>query len=95
MDALPNSLAVLLTGAPGKCVALGRAAPSCWLCVLPVLTTGTVTNANGESTVRFPVPARPELAGVSFQQQFVVLDTRANKLGLAFAGYGLGVIGTR
>jgi len=50
---------------------------------------------NGTATLAVPIPAMPALAGAKLFDQFLILDTSANSLGIAFSGLAEAQIGVR
>ena len=69
-------------------------APGCSLYVSTELFTPFNTDASGKASLGFGIPNVPALIGSSFFQQAMILDAKANKLGLAFTNAGQGTIGT-
>ncbi|HMQ22098.1 MAG TPA: hypothetical protein PKE00_06385, partial [Planctomycetota bacterium] len=72
----------------------GIGAPACNLCCNTIYNVGAVINSQGLARVPFPVPQTTGLVGVNFAQQWLLLDQRANRLGLTLSGPGLARIGT-
>ncbi|MEZ5988729.1 MAG: hypothetical protein R3F30_06330 [Planctomycetota bacterium] len=50
-------------------------------------------DANGQASLKVPVPNDGKLVNAMFHNQWIVLDAKANKLGLAFSDGGTGTIG--
>ncbi len=95
LQGLPNGVGVLMTGIEIPCVPLaGIGAPACNLCCNTIYNVGAVINSQGLARVPFPVPQTTGLVGVNFAQQWLLLDQRANRLGLTLSGPGLARIGT-
>ncbi len=87
-DALPSSLAVLVSGysnTSGGGLTLPAPlpnAPGCELLVSPDVTLPAATSAAGAASLGFAVPNNSALAGFALYHQWVVLDAAANTLGL-------------
>ncbi|MCB9882646.1 MAG: hypothetical protein H6832_12585 [Planctomycetes bacterium] len=100
--ALATTPALLITGVsnttwgviPLPLDLTGAGAPNCKLLVSFDFTLGTATDASGNATVQLTLPNQTSLVGFQFYQQWAVLDTAANALGLAFSNGGAGKIGT-
>lgn len=68
-------------------------APGCRLLTDWFLLIGAPADAVGQSAVRYTIPNDPNLTGVGFYQQFLVLDPAANGLGLAVSNGGWAITG--
>ncbi|MEM7203186.1 MAG: integrin alpha [Planctomycetota bacterium] len=84
--AVPAAGAALVAGATRTAFPMGPAfAPGCTLLVVPLATTTTTTDANGDAQLAVPLPASPSLIGGAIYLQWLVVDAPANPLGLAFS----------
>ena len=90
-DAAPTITEGAIAASPLGAVGAG----ACNLCCSSIINFGVGTDANGGARVPFGVPQNTQLVGASFAQQWVVLDQKANRLGLTLSGLGRGRIGTR
>lgn len=93
---LPNSVAILMTGIETRCIGLRAiGAQACSLCCNTIVNVGIPIDARGNARVPLGVPQDPGLVGAVFANQWLILDQKANRLGLTLSGHGRGVIGTR
>ncbi|HHI80834.1 MAG TPA: hypothetical protein ENK02_12765 [Planctomycetes bacterium] len=67
-------------------------APGCFLYARPDFLLG-VGAVNGKASLKLPIPNSPSLLCARFYNQFLVVDSKANKLGLTSSNYGRGLIG--
>ena len=91
VDNTPN-VAVFILGATQQAIDLSKAGmPGCTLYTdLLQLSAGVATNNVASST--FTIPPVPALIGVSWRQQAMVLDSKANAFGLALSDVGQALI---
>ena len=68
-------------------------AKGCNLLVSPDLITGVGVGATGSAKVQVPIPNQKSLIGVQWHNQFLVLDAKANGLGMAFSNGGSAKVG--
>lgn len=93
---LPNSVAILLTGIETRCIGLKAiGAQACGLCCNTVFNVGQAIDRQGGAQVTLGVPQDRNLIGAAFANQWLILDQKANRLGLTLSGHGQGLIGTR
>ena len=71
----------------------GLNAKGCNLLVSPDLITGVGVGSTGRASVQIPVPNLTSLVGIQWHNQFLVLDTQANGLGMCFTNGGTGKVG--
>ena len=97
--AKPSSGAVLLVGGSKTFwspltlpFVLGALAPTCTILASGEVTVSTTTSASGQASIPLTVPNNIALRGLSFYNQFVVLDA-VNPLGLVLSQGGKGTIG--
>ena len=101
-QALPNTAGILVLGAsnskwgviplPLGLAALG--APKCSLLVSANLMLAVAINATGGASVKFPIPNIKTLVGAKFYNQYIIVDPKANGLGLVFSNGGESKIGS-
>lgn len=99
--AAPTVPAVLLIGASDKTwnsiplpLDLSAAgAKGCRLLASAELMLPVLTNSSGSAMVTLNLPNDPKLYQAQFYNQFVVIDVKANTLGLAFSNGGAAVLG--
>lgn len=68
-------------------------AKGCKLLVAPDLITGVPVGASGTASIKIPIPNQKSLIGVQWHNQFLVLDAKANGLGMAFSNGGSAKVG--
>jgi len=68
-------------------------AKGCKLLVAPDLITGVAVGASGTASINIPIPNQKSLIGVQWHNQFLVLDAKANGLGMAFSNGGSAKVG--
>lgn len=95
LQGLPNGLGILMTGVETRCLPLAAiGAQACNLCCNTIYNVGAVLDGQGLARIPFPVPQTNGLVGVEFAQQWLLLDTKANRLGLTLSGPGRARVGT-
>ncbi|PIE22084.1 MAG: hypothetical protein CSA62_14370 [Planctomycetota bacterium] len=91
VDNTPN-IAFFLLGATKQSVNLSPVGmPGCTL-YTDILQTSSGVAKNNVASSTFTIPAVPSLIGMSWLQQAVVLDLKANKLGLVTSNLGQALI---
>lgn len=68
-------------------------APGCRLLTDWFLLIAAPADAVGQAAIRYAIPNDPNLTGVGFYQQFLVLDPAANALGLSVSNGGWAITG--
>lgn len=72
--------------------ALGALAPNCSILASGEVTAAATTTASGQASIPIAIPNNTALRGLSFYNQFVILDA-VNPLGIVFSQGGKGTIG--
>lgn len=89
-----SKIAILWLGGTQLNASLGAIAPGCTLySSLDILLGAVVSNASGAGTIAFGLPNNLSLVGLTFYNQYIVLDSGANTLGITFSNGGAGKIG--
>jgi hypothetical protein len=68
-------------------------APGCAILTDTFLWTPMAIGGNGQGEIVYPVPADPQLTGLEFYNQALILDAGANPLGIAVSSAGRALIG--
>ena len=90
--AAPSSVAILWLGTRRFGIPLGAIAPGCSLYTsFDVLPGGLGTGIDGRGALDLTMPQ--SLVSTTFYSQWIVLDARANALGLTLSNGGIGLIG--
>nr|HMQ23604.1 hypothetical protein [Planctomycetota bacterium] len=89
-----SKIGILWLGGTQLNASLGAIAPGCTLySSLDILLGAVVSNASGAGTIAFGLPNNLSLVGLTFYNQYIVLDSGANTLGITFSNGGAGKIG--
>lgn len=92
--AVANSVAVLWLGAQQLNVSLSPTLPGCTLYTsLDVLLGAVQTGTTGSNTMTFALPNDRRLVGIRYFNQWMVLDSNANSVGVVFSNGGDAKIG--
>lgn len=94
-SATANAKALWAVGAAQAALDLTPAgAPGCTLLTNPLAVFPVVVDTQGNGAVKLTVPNSTGLIGFTFYNQFGLIDSGANALGLIFSNGGVGKVGT-
>lgn len=94
-NATPNANALWAVGVVQTALDLGPAGASgCTLLTNPLSVLPLTADGQGNAAVKLGVPNDQRLIGISFYNQFAIIDPSANTLGLIFSNGGAGKAGT-
>lgn len=92
--AVANSAAVLWLGTRQLGMSLGSALPGCTLYTsLDIILGAVSTGATGSGSLPVKIPSNRGLIGVQYYNQWMVVDSAANTLGVVFSRGGAAKIG--
>lgn len=92
--AAANSIAILWLGARQTNLSVGAVAPGCSVyCSYDILLNAISTGSTGSGGLSIGIPNNPNLVGMRFYNQWLVLDRAANSLGVVMTNGGTGRIG--
>lgn len=87
-----TGVAIGLLGFQKVAADLTAVAPGCYLFASPDLLL-PVPAVNGAASIKIPVPNDQKLIGANFFNQYIMLQAKANALGMLFSNGGEGKIG--